>query len=261
MRVREKKPLAVGDQPAASVISRPVGKHVTAMGLAFANRLGLAAGFDRTGELLPSLRAVGFGHVEVGTITPATGHARTLRQSDVRVRIGINFGSARHGLDDGVMEDYTTAMKQVFGVSDHLVANLSAPLLRRDGNTPGVETLVKRLSVTRDVLSAVSGCRKPLLLKLEAGADGKTFPAAIMAARVCGLDGVVLVSDCLARIRAISSYLSGLAVISVGGIRSADQVRSRIAAGATLVQVHSAFANGGAARIRRILKELAPPLE
>jgi dihydroorotate dehydrogenase len=252
MRVREKRLCAH---------SKAAAMPVTAMGLAFANRLGLAAGFDRTGELLPSLRAVVFGHVEVGTITPSSGHAGALGRSDFRLRIGANIGSARPGLDEGVIEDYTRTMKQVFGLCDYMVANLSAPALRRDGDTPGVETLVKRLSVTRDVVSAVRGRRLPLLLKLEAGLNGKSFPAAIMATRVYGLDGIVLVSDCLDRIRAIAAYLGGLSIISVGGVRSADDVRARVAAGAALVQIHSAYANGGAARIRRILKELSPPSE
>ena len=225
------------------------------MGLSFANPLGLAAGYDRTGELVPSLGACGFGHVEVGTITPATGYAGTLGRSS-SMRLGVNIGSARPGLDDGVIEDYTTTLKRVFGHCDYVVANLSAPGLHRNGNTPGVATLVKRLTVVRDVLSAVGGYRMPLLLKLDAGLQGTSFPAAIMAARVSSLDGIVLMSDCLDRIAAISTYLDGLALVSVGGVKSADDIRARIAAGAKLVQVHSAYANGGKARIRRILKEL-----
>lgn len=77
-----------------------------------------------------------------------------------------------------------------------------------------------------------------------------------MAARVGGIDGVVLVSDCVERIGAISSYLDGISVISVGGVRTTEDVVARLAAGASLVQVHGAFANSGAARVRRILKEL-----
>lgn len=262
MRVREKRSHALDNRPRSPVAPGSAAKKpAAAMGLTFSNRLGLAAGFDRTGELLPSLRAVGFGHVEIGTITPESGHAGGLRRSDDRMRIGANIGSARPGIDHGVIEDYTAAMKQVFGLCDYMVANLSAPSLRRDGNTPGVETLVKHLSTTRDVLSALNGRRMPLLLKIEAGAHGKSFPTAIMMTRAYGLDGVVLVSGSLDRIRAISAYLSGLSVISVGGVRSADDVRLRIAAGAALVQVHSAYTEGGAARIRRILKNLSSPLE
>jgi dihydroorotate dehydrogenase len=255
--LRETRTDRHGSGFAASLAAGPApSQTVTAMGLLFANPLGLAAGYDRTGELVPSLRACGFGHVEVGTITPATGHAGTLRRSS-SMRVGINIGSERPGLDDGVIEDFTTTLKRAFGHCDYVVANLSASGLQRDGNTPGVVTLVKRLGVARDVLSAVGGYRVPLLLKLDAGPQGTSFPAAIMAARVSGLDGIVLVSDCLNRIAAISAYLDRMAIVSVGGVRSADDVRARIAAGAKLVQVHSAYVNGGGARIRRILKALA----
>jgi dihydroorotate dehydrogenase len=231
------------------------------MGLSFLNPLGLAAGFDRTGELVSSLSAHGFGHIEVGTITPATGRAATLGRSRSRTRIGINIGSARPGLDEQVIEDYVATLRRVHGLCDYVVANLSTPALHRDGNMPGVAMLVKRLGVARDVLSAVGGYRVPLLLKLEAGRHRTAFPAAIMALRASGLDGIVLVSDCLDRINTISTYLDGLTVVSVGGVRSAEDVKARVASGASLVQVHRAYADGGAARIRRILKGLAVPTE
>ena len=148
-------------------------------------------------------------------------------------------------------------LKSVYGLCDYIVANLSAPTLHRDGHTPGIGMLVKRLGIARDVLSAVCGHRVPLLIKIEAGQEGSNFPSALLAIRAAGLDGAVVVSDCLHRIRVISCYLDDLTLISVGGVRSAEDVRARIAAGAALVQVHRAYANGGAARIRRILREIA----
>ena len=261
MRIAEKRPHHQGRPPPPLAASAAAAQSVTAMGLSFANPLGLAAGFDRTGELIPSLAAHGFGHIEVGTLTPATGHAATLGRARPRTRIGVNIGSARPGLDERVIEDYAATLRRVYGLCDYVVANLTAPALHRDGNTPGVEVLVKRLGVARDVLAAVGGHRLPLLLKIEAGRHGTAFPAAIMSVRASGLDGAVLVGDGLDRISAISAYLDGLAVISVGGVRAAEDVRARIAAGAALVQVHRAYANGGAARIRRILRELAVPAE
>ncbi len=255
-RLRKTSPDRHGGSAGSATACAAQGRAVTAMGLSFANPLGLAAGYDRTGELVPSLRACGFGHVEIGTITPAAGYAGALHRAP-SMRLGINIGSDRSGLNDGVIDDYTTTLKRVFGHCDYVVANLSAPRLGRDGNTPGVATLVNRLTVVRDVLSAVGGHRVPLLVKLEAGLNGTSFPAAIMAARVSSLDGVVLVSNCLERIAAISAYLDGLALINVGEVRSADDIRARIGAGAKLVQVHGAYAHGGRARIQRILKELA----
>lgn len=263
MRVREtRRPLHHGSRLAASATSgATTGRPATVMGLTFANPLGLAAGFDRTGALIPSLTVYGFGHIEVGTITPTSGYAGALGRRVSRTRIGFNIGSARPGLDSQVIEDYAATLRQVYGLCDYIVANLSAPTLHRDGNTPGVEMLLKRIGVARDVLSAVGGHRVPLLLKLDAGRHGTPFPAAILAMRSAGIDGVVLVSEDLDRIRAISTHLDGLTVISVGGIRTADDIRARIAAGAALVQMHRAYADGGAARVRRILRGLESAVE
>lgn len=253
MRIQEKR------RPQARMAAFPqpvdaVRRPVAAMGLTFANPLGLAAGVDRTGALIPSLASHGFGHIEVGTITPASGYAGALGRRDARIPIGINIGSARPGLDEHVIEDYTAMLRQVYGFSDYIVANLSAPALARGGNTRGVEILIKRLGLARDVLSAVGGRRVPLLLKFDAGQHGTTFPAALLTMRAAGVDGAVLVSDCVQRIRAIAGYLDGLTVISVGGVTSAEDVRARIAAGARLVQMHRAYAEGGVVVVRRILK-------
>lgn len=235
------------------------GTAVTAMGIQFPNALGLAAGVDRTGALLPSLLTRGFGHVEIGTLTPASECANALRRSVAPMRIGINIGTQRPGLDDWVIADYVAMLEQAVRLADYVVANLSNAGLHRDGNTAGIGTLVRRLAVARDVSAAMGGRRVPLLLKIEAGARDAPFPAAVMAARVHGLDGIVLVSKCVERLRAVSDYLDGCAVISVGGVRTADEVRARLRAGAVLVQVHRAFADEGPARVRRILRELAMP--
>lgn len=230
---------------------------VTVMGISFANPLGLAAGYDRTGEIVPSLLEYGFGHMEVGTTTPATWRAIPLDIVRSATRLGFNIGSAEPGLDDQVIEDYATMLRQTYGLSDYVVANLSAPLLQREGNMPGIERLVERLAETRDALAADKGHRVPLLIKLEAGPPGSAFPAAITALRASGLDGVTLVSDRLDRIKEISSYLDGLTCISVGGVRSAEDVKARISAGASLVQMHSAFADVGPEIVEDILQGLA----
>ena len=252
--VSEKAPLHPSRKP-ATLAARV--RAVTAMGIVFPNPLGLAAGFDRTGELLPSLLSRGFGHVEVGTITPATGHAGALRRNTGPMRLGLNIGSDRLGLDERVVADYVSMLEWASTVGDYVVANLTVRGSRRDGNTAGIESLVRRLAVTRDVCEAMRGRRVPLLLKIDAGDRHLAFPAAVMAARLHGLDGILLVSDCLDRIRAVSEYLDGSVVISVGGVRTTGDVRARLAAGASLVQVHRAFSDGGPARIRRILRDLA----
>lgn len=229
-------------------------RPLTAMGLVFANPLGLAAGYDRTGELAPSLLASAFGHVEIGTINSATGYAGPSARPSGGARLGVNIGSSRPGLDALVIEDFVARLRQVAPIGDYVVANLSAPTMQRNGDSPGVERLVQRLSAERDALSTVCGRRTPLLIKLEGGEQGAAIPAAVAAAVSHGLDGIILVSDCLHRLEAISHYVGRLAVISVGGVRTSGDVRARLAAGAALVQIHRTFAEGGMKQLRRILE-------
>jgi len=229
---------------------------VQAMGLQFPNPVGLAAGFDRTGDRAPSLLAFGFGHIEIGTLNSATELAAPHRHSDKGALLGLNIGSMRPGLDDPVIEDFEMRLRQTAHIADYVVANLTAPTMNRNGNTPGVERLIQRLSNVRDELEKASRRRLPLLVKIDGGAQGEPIPSAAIAARLHGLDGIVLVSDCLRRLEEMRNYTRPLTLMSVGGIRTAADVRARLAAGAALVQIHRAFADGGHDLLLRILEDL-----
>lgn len=231
----------------------PVKRPVQAMGLDFANPLGLAAGFDRTGRLLPTLTSLGFGHVEVGTIT--RGAAR-VPAGGSRVRVGVNIGSARRGIDGKVIDDYVAAFARVCDRADYVAINLSSPFLARNGDTPGVDALVERLSETWHIRCAETGRRVPLLAKVACHPPGTPLPAAIAAVRRHGLSGVVLVSSSLTQIAAVCNYLEGATVISVGGVASGADVEARLAAGATLVQIYSALVRDGPSCPQRILAGL-----
>lgn len=233
----------------------PVVRAASVMGLEFANPLGLAAGFDRTGRLLPSLVALGFGHIEIGTVTPGTtnvGYGKTVGK---RVRVGVSIGSARTGISQQVVDDYVTALSKVWGRADYIVANLSSPFSARDGDTPGVEQLLMRLRVAWHSLNSETGRQIPLLIKV-ARAPGANLPAAITAARDLGLSGVVLVSASLRYVSAVREHFDRGAVISVGGVVSAADVKDRISAGASLVQIYTTFVREGPSVARRILDEL-----
>ena len=245
--------LAPGATPAPYETQSTVLRPVEAMGLQFPNPVGLAAGFDRTGERVPSLVGSGFGHIEIGTITSSIDDVGPSTQRSGDARLGINIGSLRPGLDNLVIEDFVARLRQAARIGDYAVANLTAPTMHRNGNSPGVERLVHRLSDVRDEVANASGRRLALLIKLDGGEHGDAIPAAIIAARLHGLDGVVLVSNCLKRLNVISYHIAPLTVISVGGVRSSIDVRARLAAGAALVQVHRAFAEGGEKQIRGIL--------
>lgn len=234
----------------------PVVRPVRVMGLDFPNPLGLAAGFDRTGRLLPTLASLGFGHVEVGTITRGTSNMMLPSAAAPHLLVGVNIGSPRRGIDGKVIDDYVAAFARVCDRADYVAINLSSPFLARSADTPGVDALVERLSEAWHIRCAETGRRVPLLAKVACHPPGTPLPAAIAAVRRHRLSGVVLVSSSLTRIAAVCDYLEGAAVISVGGVASGADVEARLAAGATLVQIYSALVRDGPSSPKRILAGL-----
>ena len=222
--------------------------HVRAMGLSFAGPLGVAAGVDRDGGKIASLDLAGFGHIEIGTVTRETRIALRERPHDLRV--GINFGSARQGLNDAVIEDYRAALRHAFGRADYLCANLTSPDGGRDGDSPGVEALLRGLRAEHDRLAECCAHVAPLLVKVAAGRDANPLARAIRAARRLRFDGVVLVGADLRRIAAVKDFIGDLALISVGGVTTAEEVAARVRCGASLVQTCSAFLAGGASALK-----------
>ncbi len=221
---------------------------INAMGLTFAGPVGVAAGVDRDGSRIASLDLAGFGHIEIGTVTPETRMAIARRPR--HLRIGINFGSQRQGLDRAVIADYCATLRAAYARADYLCANLTAPRGGRDGDTPGVESLLRRLRAERDRLAERSGRKAPLLVKVGVARGDDPAPRAIAAARRLRFDGVVLVCADLRRIAAIKDSLGDLALVSVGGIATAAEMDARMKAGASLVQAYSAFVANGAPALR-----------
>jgi dihydroorotate dehydrogenase len=234
----------------------PIVRPQRVMGIDFANPLGLAAGFDRTGHLLASLAPLGFGHIELGTITPGTANVTLPAAAATHLRIGVNIGSSRRGLNDRVIDDYLAALSRVWAGADYIVANLSSPFLERDGNVPGVEMLIERLAHAWRDQRRETGRQVPILIKIAYPSTGAPVCAALAEARKQKLSGVVLVSSCPRQIASACEWLDGAAVISVGGVASAEDVRSRLAAGAALVQIHTALVRDGPGTPHRILSSL-----
>jgi dihydroorotate dehydrogenase len=143
--------------------------NVSAMGLDFNGPLGMAAGFDKNGELIRELYALGFGHVEVGTVTALAQpgnpkprmfrlvkdralinrmgfnnrgakalakRLRKLRESNAELPvIGINIGKSKITELGRASEDYAFSAKELAGLGDYFVINVSSP------NTPGLREL------------------------------------------------------------------------------------------------------------------------
>ncbi len=158
----------------------------------FPNPVGLAAGFDKDGQVISGMEALGFGFVEVGTVTPqgqrgnpkprlfrhpesaslenAMGFnnrggqalvARLRRAESVKIPIGVNIGKAKHTPNRDAERDYAWLAAAVGTHCDYLVVNVSSP------NTPGLRELQTSGSVGRILAVCREETDRPVLVKLS----------------------------------------------------------------------------------------------
>lgn len=196
-------------------------KNIQVMGLRFENRLGLGAGFDKNAKLVRPLHALGFGHVEVGTVTfhaqPGNPKPRSFRipeydalinrmgfnndgaevisQRLAKLRkdnqnlpiIGVNIGKSRIVEAKDAAEDYRATTKLVAGVADYLAVNVSSP------NTPGLRDL-QQVESLRPILQAVlEECEgKPVLVKVSPDLADADFLEVLNLVRDLKLTGVIM---------------------------------------------------------------------
>ena len=232
--------------------------RVRALGIDFPNPLGLAAGFDKDARAVAALAALGFGFVEVGTVTavPQAGNPRPrlyrlvddraivnrlgfnndgaaavaarlkrLRDSPSRPVVGVNIGKSRVVPDEHAVVDYVASTRLLAPYADYLVVNVSSP------NTPGLRDLqaVERL---RPLLTAVraagdlGGDRQvPLLVKIAPDlADTDVLTIADLALEL-GMNGIVATNTTTAR-AGLRSPAREVAAAGRGGL-SGEPLRER----------------------------------
>jgi len=214
-----------------------MARPVEAFGLKFPNAVGLAAGFDKNAMAWPAAAALGFGHVEIGTVTAlpqpgnerprvfrfpreeavinrmgfnnrgaaavATRLARRPGPGQRRIPLGINLGKSKAAALDRAVEDYLISFRLLAGHADYLVLNVSSP------NTPGLRQLQdgERL---RELLAAVTDAnrvraeglrerRKPILLKIAPDLNFRQIDAVLATIAEFGLDGIIATNTTLER--------------------------------------------------------------
>lgn len=188
--------------------------------LTFKNKLGLAAGLDKNGDFIDSLGALGFGFIEVGTVTPIPqpGNSkprifRFLSQGaiinrlgfnnkgvDYLVRqiksrkyqgvLGVNIGANKESLDQKRIDDYVECFKKVAPYSDYISVNISSP------NTPNLRSLHSKENLL-PLFDALSSARKnlnfvnPIFIKLSPDESQETISLIIETIREFHFDGVI----------------------------------------------------------------------
>lgn len=233
------------------------GAFVRVMGLTFSNRLGIAAGIDRTGLQLASLARLGTGHVEVGTVTDP----RELKLPDAvdgsALVVGVNIASALPGFSGEVASDYMACLAAALPRAHYIVLNFSNEAASRSPRSEGAFDLVADAAGHVRRYCELSGRHVPVLVKLHAGSLGEAVPAARgLAAQI---DGFVVVGGSADRLAELRQALPQHGIVSVGGVLTGRHMQDRTMAGADLVQIHRAFAEGGANEVERILRAQARP--
>lgn len=192
-------------------------KPVNCMGLTFKNPLGLAAGLDKNGECIDAFGAMGFGFIEIGTVTPRAqpgndkprmfrvleaegiinrmgfnnlgvdNLVENVKKSHFDGVLGINIGKNKDTPVESGKEDYLTCMDKIYAWAGYIAINISSP------NTPGLRTLQYGEALD-DLLSAVKQKQKDL----EA-LHHKYVPVAVKIAPDLTEEELVQVADSLVR--------------------------------------------------------------
>jgi dihydroorotate dehydrogenase len=197
---------------------------VRCFGLQFAHPLGLAAGFDKNGDSLDALGAMGFSHVELGTVTPrpqpgnpkprmfriraatalinrmgfnnkGVDHlaARVARSRYPGIR-GISIGKNFDTPLENAQDDYLICLRKVYSLADYVAVNISSPntaRLRELQAGEGLERMLGALCEERLVLQATYGRRVPLLVKIAPDLDPQQISALARAVLSLEVDGVI----------------------------------------------------------------------
>ena len=204
---------------------------VEALGLRFPNPLGLAAGFDKNAEVPGAMLKLGFGFVEVGTLTPRPqgGNARPrlfrLREDGAVINrfgfnndgferalarlkrrssgvIGVNLGANKDAADR--VEDYALGVRTFAPFADYLTLNISSP------NTPGLRDLQRREALD-DLIARVVAARdeteprRPLLIKIAPDLDARDLEDIVAAALTRRIDGLIVSNTTVARPHTLTS--------------------------------------------------------
>ena len=205
---------------------------VRVMGLDFPNPVGLAAGLDKNAEAVDGLAALGFGFLEVGTVTPRPqlGNPKprlfrlaeaeaiinrmgfnnqgvdtllaNIRRSRYKGVLGINIGKNFDTSVEKAEDDYLLCLERVYPQASYVTVNLSSP------NTPGLRSLqfgdtLKRLLAAlaqkREQLAQQHGRRVPLVIKIAPDMSDEETMQVAGAIREAGMDGVIATNTTLSR--------------------------------------------------------------
>ena len=193
----------------------------TLKNLTFTNRLGIAAGLDKNGDFIDSLGALGFGFIEVGTVTPLAQKGnpkprifrvfkenaiinrlgfnnkgvdylvKKLESRNYKGVVGVNIGANKESKGDKRIADYVECFKKVYVLSDYITINISSP------NTPDLRDLHSKENIYNLLKSLDSqrqsfDTKKPVFLKISPDESPETLQIIIDAVKDFNISGLIL---------------------------------------------------------------------
>ena len=236
-------------------VALPTHEPMRLMGLTFPNRVGLAAGLDKNATCVDAMGALGFGFVEVGTLTPrpqagnppprvfrlpragaiinrmgfpnqgvepAVARLKARRFDGV---CGVNIGKNASTPLEQATDDYVTALRAVYAVADYITINISSPNtqgLRSLQGGDALRPLLSGLLDARSQLVASTGRRVPLVVKLAPDLSDDELAVTAEVITSLGIDGVIATNTTLDR-----SKVQGLEHADRPGGLSGEPLRER----------------------------------
>ncbi|ONG41920.1 dihydroorotate dehydrogenase (quinone) [Alkanindiges hydrocarboniclasticus] len=277
-----------------------INQPVTCMGITFDNPVGLAAGLDKNGDYIDGLAALGFGFIEIGTITPRpqSGNAyprlfrlpqaqaiinrmgfnndgvdklvENVKAAKYKGVLGINIGKNADTPVEKAVDDYLICLDKVYPYASYVTVNISSPNtkgLRSLQSGDALTDLLQQLKQRQLYLAAQHRHYVPLVLKVAP--DLSPEDIAFISAQLIRfeIDGLITTNTTLSRdgvaelqhgdeagglsgapvfdrstecLTAFAAHLQGrIPLIGVGGILNGDQAKTKMDAGASLVQLYS----------------------
>jgi dihydroorotate dehydrogenase len=229
--------------PAAAMLGAGESRHEArqVMGLAFPNPVGLAAGLDKNGEYIDALAALGFGFVEIGTVTPRPqpgnpkprlfrlveeeaiinrlgfnnhGVERLLAnvaRASYRGILGINIGKNFDTPIERAAEDYLACLDAVYGAASYVTVNISSPNTKnlRDLQSPErLGELLAAIVQRGEALARRQGRRKPIAVKIAPDLDDEQIAAIAALALEHRVDALIATNTTIARDEVAAQPLS-----------------------------------------------------
>jgi len=218
-------------------LSGVIAQHIpddprTVMGLTFRNPVGLAAGLDKNGECIDGLAALGFGFIEIGTVTPLAqpGNPKprlfrlpqaqaiinrmgfnnngvdalvsNVKRADYKGILGINIGKNAATPIEKAADDYLACLRKVYAHASYITVNISSPNtknLRQLQNEDALNDLLGLLKSEQQKLADTHGKYVPIALKIAPDLDNEQIALIARLLMQHRIDGVIATNTTLSR--------------------------------------------------------------